>query len=128
MHYITMVFDIKNSRKIKNRELIQNELITTIKLCNEQFNDIIASPFLIILGDEWQGLLKAHSDYKKVIAFFKEHLPEEILFYTGIGIGEIAINNLELTVNQLDGPSFYLAREAITYAKKKNHMLVVLEN
>ena len=46
----------------------------------------------------------------------------------GIGIGEVTVYNFELTVNQLDGPSYYLAREAINYCKKHKHSLVMLSN
>ena len=125
MNYITLVFDIKKSRELVNRSEVQNILIESLKKCNEEFKDIIASPFLIIIGDEWQGLLKEGSDYNKIINFFKNSLPSNIEFYTGIGIGYITIHNFELTVNQLDGPSFHLARNAINYAKKKNYSIVL---
>lgn len=127
MNYITVVFDMKNSKKLNNRNEIQEILIEAIKKCNEDFKDIIMSPFLIILGDEWQGLLKEGSDYNKIIKYFKDSLPSNIDFYTGIGIGDVSVNNFELTVNQLDGPSFHLARKAIAYAKKRNLSLVLLQ-
>lgn len=128
MNYITIIFDIKKSRKLANRNEIQHILINALKKCNEDFKDIIASPFIITLGDEWQGLLKEDSNYNLIIDFFHKTLPSYISFYTGVGIGEITVYNFELTVNQLDGPSYYLAREAINYAKKHNHQLVVLSN
>ncbi|SHJ28868.1 SatD family (SatD) [Clostridium cavendishii DSM 21758] len=128
MNYITMIFDIKHSRNLLNRNEIQENLIKVIKKCNQLFSDIILSPFLITLGDEWQGLLKGDSDYNEVIKFFKNNLPSDINFYTGVGIGSITINNFELTVNQLDGPSFHLARKAIKYAKRNNCDLVIFIN
>lgn len=128
MDYITMLFDIKNSRHYPNRTLLQYTLIDALKLCNTQFQEILAAPFLITVGDEWQGLLKPHSNYEPIINFFKLNLPQDVSFYTGVGIGPIAISNFELTVNQLDGPAFYLAREALNYAKRKKYALVVLSN
>ena len=71
-------------------------------------------------------IVKEDSDYNKIIDFFKNSLPSDVEFYTGVGIGDITIHNFELTVNQLDGPSFHLARDAINYAKEKNYSLVVL--
>lgn len=127
MNYITIVCDIKKSRELVNREEVQKILIESLKKCNEEFKEIILAPFLIILGDEWQGLLKEGSDYNKIIEFFNNSLPSNVKFYTGIGIGDITIHNFELTVNQLDGPSFHLARNAIKYAKRKDYSLVVLE-
>ena len=126
MNYITIVFDIKKSRELVNRNEVQKILIQTLKKCNEEFKEIIESPFLIIIGDEWQGLLKEDSDYNKIIDFFKVSLSPDVEFYTGVGIGDITIHNFELTVNQLDGPSFHLARDAINYAKENNYSLVVL--
>ncbi len=125
MIYCTIVCDVRSSRKLKNRDKIQYKIIDMLKQTNEHFKDVIASPFLITIGDEWQGLLKYPCDYLKVIKFFRNTLPE-IKFYTGIGIGEITINDFELTVNQLDGPSFYRAREAIKLAKDKQLPLIIL--
>ncbi|WP_411681172.1 SatD family protein [Clostridium thailandense] len=125
MLYCTLICDIKSSRKLKNREELQYKLIDMLKKTNMKFENVIASPFLITTGDEWQGLLKYPCDYKRLLNFFKQFLPD-IQFYAGIGIGEICIHNFELTVNQLDGPSFYRAREALKYAKRNNLPLVVL--
>lgn len=128
MNYITLIFDIKKSRELSNRNELQEILIKTLKKCNDEFEDIIASPFLITLGDEWQGLLKEGANYNKIIKFFKDNLPSNIEFYTGVGIGNVTVHNFKLTVNQLDGPSFHLARKAIKYAKKNNCSLALLIN
>lgn len=126
--FLTMICDIKNSRLIENRQNVQLELIDTLKKCNLKFEKYIISPFIITLGDEWQGLLKEDAPYLDILNFFKTSLPNNIEFYTGIGIGAITIHNFELTVNQLDGPSFYLARKALKYAKKNNCSLVIIKN
>ncbi|WP_315110086.1 SatD family protein [Clostridium intestinale] len=128
MNFITMVCDLKNSRTLSNRDEIQYILIDTLKKCNLTFKPYIVSPFIITLGDEWQGLLKENTPYLDIINFFKSELPDYIDFYTGLGIGDISINNYELTVNQLDGPSFHLARKAIKYAKKNQCSLAILCN
>lgn len=128
MNYITLIFDIQNSRHISNREEVQYLLIDTIRKCNETFKDILEAHFLITIGDEWEGLLKPQADYRKIIEFYREHLPTYVSFYTGVGIGKVVILNHDLTVNQLDGPSFYLAREALNYAKNHNHKVVVISD
>lgn len=125
MLYCTLICDIKSSKKLKNREEIQYKIIDMLKAANTKFKDIIVSPFLITSGDEWQGLLKYPCDYKKIITFFNEFIPD-VQFYTGVGIGSIYIHNFELTVNQLDGPSFHRAREALKFAKRNNLPLVIL--
>lgn len=125
MAYCTIICDIRSSRKIKNREEIQYKIIDMLKETNRIFKDLIISPFLITIGDEWQGLLKYPCDYFKIINFFKENIPD-IKFYIGIGIGDVCIHNFELTVNQLDGPSFYRARKAIDLAKSIDSPMVIL--
>lgn len=121
-----MLCDIKNSRQLKNREAVQYQLIKTLKKANLLFSHCIKSSFLITCGDEWQGLLKYTCDYIDILDFFRRKM-RHIDFYCGIGIGEISINNFELTVNQLDGPSFHLAREAMKIAKKNNYYVVIIE-
>lgn len=120
-----MICDIKNSTQLKSREAIQYKLIETIKSANNNFSPIIASPFLIILGDEWQGLLNFPCNYSDIHTFFKDSM-KEIDFYCGIGVGEVTIHNFELTVNQLDGPSFHKARKAIRIAKQNNYSTVYI--
>lgn len=126
MNFITLIFDIQNSRQLPNREEVQYLLIDTIRRCNAEYKEMLEADFLITIGDEWEGLLKPNADYSKIIRFYRDNLPAYLSFYTGVGIGKVSILNHELTVNQLDGPSFYLAREAIEYAKNKNHKVVVI--
>ncbi|GMQ56197.1 hypothetical protein AN1V17_05900 [Vallitalea sediminicola] len=127
MIYQVMIFDIKNSRLLANREYIQHKLIAAIKEVNEEYRDIIVSNFIITIGDEWQGLLKYPFHYQKIIDFFNKKL-NCLDIYCGIGIGSISIHDFELTVNQLDGTAFYLAREAIINAKQRNLSLIILKD
>lgn len=126
MDYMTMVCDIKNSHKIELRETLQYKIINMLKEANKNFSEIIADDFIITLGDEWQGLLKYPCDYTSVINFFQDCL-NDVNFYCGIGIGEVSIHNFELTVNQLDGPSFIKARKAIKIAKQLKCSLVIIK-
>jgi hypothetical protein len=121
-----MICDLKGSRNIVNREEVQYKIIDMLKEANTRFSLYIASSFLIILGDEWQGLLNYPCNYEEILEFFSQRLGA-IEFYCGIGIGEIAIHNFELTINQLDGPAFYKARAAIETAKKGNYRFVLIQ-
>lgn len=126
MNYLTMICDIKNSKKVENRQALQYQLIDLLKRTNNVFKDDIVSSFIITMGDEWQGLLKESADFHKILHYFHEALGC-IDFYCGMGIGPITIYDFELTVNQLDGPSFYLARKAIQMAKDSNYSIVLLK-
>lgn len=123
MIYQVVIFDIKGSRQLSNRQEVQYQLIDAIKRVNEKYSDMLASDFIITIGDEWQGLLKYPADYQEIINEFSRLL--DIEFYCGVGIGEITVHDFELTVNQLDGPAFYLARDAIKKAKIGSKALVV---
>lgn len=123
---MTMICDIKSSRKIKNREDAQYRLIATLKEANDTFVNQLAVPFIIVLGDEWEGLLKFPCNYNDIIDFFHQKMVD-IDFYCGLGIGAVSISNFEMTVNQLDGPSFYKARKAINIAKANNYKVVLIQ-
>lgn len=126
MDYLTMICDIKNSRKLENREEVQYRIIDMLKSANQKFASYIAAPFIITVGDEWQGLLKDTQKYNTILSYFHECL-REVDFYCGIGIGDIVIHNFELTVNQLDGPSFHKARKAIKLAKRLQCSLLLIQ-
>lgn len=123
--YCALIFDLKLSRKLPHRSHVQQVLIKSIRDYNTEFHDSIVAPFLIILGDEWQGLLHGTADYRETVSFFRKRL--ELPFYVGAGIGECTVFHEELTVNQLDGPAFYKARHALTLAKECGYTEVMIQ-
>ena len=125
VEYMTVICDLKDSKQLADRESVQYRLIDALKEANANFASVLAAPFIITIGDEWQGLLAYPCDYKSVLDFFCGKLAG-LEFYTGVGIGEVTIHNFELTVNQLDGPSFYKARMAIKIAKRMKFSLVYI--
>ncbi|MGE5598576.1 MAG: SatD family protein [Bacteroidota bacterium] len=125
MEYITVICDLKGSKRLKDRDAIQHRLIQALRETNGRFGRILAAPFIITVGDEWQGLLVYPCDYRMVLDFFHERL-EGLDFYTGLGVGEVTVHDRELTVNQLDGPAFHKARAAVNLAKRKNFSLVYI--
>lgn len=114
-----VIFDLKKSRSLANRAQVQATLIAAIKQYNVDHESQIVAPFLIIVGDEWQGLLRDDSYYREAIAFFETKL--QLSFYVGIGVGDCTVQIEELTVNQLDGPAFHKARDALRYAKANGY-------
>lgn len=119
LDYLAVICDIKDSKYIQNRKEVQYLIIDMLKEANKLFSDIIVCPFAITAGDEWEGLLFLGCNYENLLNFFGETLGN-IKFYCGIGKGEITIDDFSLPANQLDGPAFYLARKAITLAKKSD--------
>ncbi|MCL6442887.1 MAG: SatD family protein [Alicyclobacillus sp.] len=123
--YCAVLFDLKRSRMLANRSQVQKTLIQSIKTYNAEFSSVIVAPFLVILGDEWQGLLREGADYESTIHFFASQL--QLPFYVGVGIGECTVVDEELTVNQMDGPAFYKARHALKLAKEFGYTKVIIE-
>lgn len=112
--------DIVGSRRLKNRELIQENLNNYIQKLNMEFRDILASPITFVLGDEWQIILKKPSKSYHIIAAFQKFLRKEnIDIYAGIGIGTISTDLYEDT-RLMDGECFVRAREALSIVKNKN--------
>lgn len=126
MDFMTIICDLKNSSRLENRTAVQYRLIDTLKEVNQCFAASIKVPFIITMGDEWQGLLNSSSDYSSILNYFHQNL-EGIDFYCGIGLGPVTVHDFELTVNQLDGPSFYKARRAIRLAKRFDYSLVFIQ-
>lgn len=113
--YTALICDIKNSKKIKNREEIQNKLKNMLNYINKEYNEYIESKFTITLGDEFQCLFNDASVVIDVIEYIKQEFDVSVRF--GIGIGFITTTiNKEIAIGA-DGPAYHYAREAINNAK-----------
>lgn len=62
--YAALIADIVDSRKYKDRLLVQKLLKSSLKLLNNWFSDSLHTEMVISSGDEMQGLFKdAYSSY-----------------------------------------------------------------
>lgn len=115
--YIAVIGDIKNSRKIGNRDGVQEKLKKVLLDINKKYSNDIASKFTITLGDEFQGLLHDGENVMDIISEIERKMyPIKIRF--GIGIGEITtVIDSERAIGA-DGPGYYKAREAIEFLKQ----------
>ncbi len=120
--YIAIIGDIKDSKKLENRNMIQNQLKQVFEMINETYCADISSKFLITLGDEFQGLLHNGANALTIIHEIEGKMfPVKIRF--GIGVGEITTDIDKDTPLGADGPAYYNARIAIEGLKadeKKN--------
>lgn len=120
IQYCAIIGDINNSRQLERRGSIQVRFKRAIRTINTEFESEIASPFMITLGDEFQGLLSSPvRSYR--LARRLQDLMEPVPFAFGIGIG-----NLETPLNRreplgMDGPCFHNARKALLLAKKNKN-------
>lgn len=114
--YVAVIGDIKNSKEINNRKDVQIKLKNVLNQINKKYKAVIASKFMITLGDEFQGLLCQGKDVIDIIEEIQQEMyPVQIRF--GIGIGEISTDiNPEMSIGA-DGPGYYKARAAIEWLK-----------
>ena len=115
--YIAIIGDIKKSKKLNNRNVVQNVFKKVLNNINEKYSKDISSKFMITLGDEFQGLLHDGSNVMNIIEEIQRELyPVEIRF--GIGVGQITTDiNFDMAIGA-DGPGYYKAREAIEFLKE----------
>lgn len=114
--YIAIIGDIRKSKTINNRGLVQEKLKGILDYINEKYKLDLASRFIITLGDEFQGLLTTGDNLIEIITYIKKEIyPVNIRF--GIGIGAITTKiNPEISLGA-DGPSYHKARETIDILK-----------
>lgn len=121
---IVITGDLKSSKKMDNRNLIQNNLKNTIQYINSHYELYIISKFRIIGGDGFQGLI-SESDIILDIYFdlFQINHP----FYLGIGVGSVS-TTLSEDVQEMDGEAFHYSSNSLSIAKKKNRWIVLKTN
>lgn len=120
--YCAVIGDMINSRQIlpEQREHIQVRLKQLLEEVNVKFSSYLASPFLITLGDEFQGLLTAAEPTLEIIESIDRGLAEyEVRVRYGIGLGEVNTRiNREQALGD-DGPAYHLARETVDFLKQE---------
>lgn len=116
--YGVVNMDIVASRNMKEREKFQNILLGFIDHMNKQHQDILVAPICLILGDEWQFILREPSMCYDLVHEFQRMLwQHEVQAYAGIGIGNISTQIYD-DPRMMDGPCFIMARRALGIAKR----------
>lgn len=119
--YLAIIGDIKNSRSIDERGVVQDKLRNILQEVNQKYAADIAAGFMITLGDEFQGLLVQVDHTMQLIEEIRlGMLPVRIRF--GVGIGAITTSIDPQMAIGADGPCFYKARSAIDYLKKSEKL------
>ncbi len=114
--YYAIIGDIVDSKKIKNRLEMQEKLKEFLNKINNDYDDSIASKFIITLGDEFQGLLENPVKMFEIINKIELYM-KPIKFRFGIGVGNILTNIDEKMSIGSDGPVWWNARNMISELK-----------
>ncbi len=117
--YIAFIADMVGSRKVprSRRGVLQKRFAELMGGLNRDYRKMIASGFVITLGDEFQGLLNSASLIPDLIWRVEgDFLQCE--FRVGIGLGRLDTPIQKYALN-IDGPALHTARAAIEDAKKR---------
>lgn len=120
MKYVTFTIDCVSSKKVGNvTEIIEGKLE---KLNNDKLrNNSFVTPFIVMRGDEVQGVIKHDEYFIRNIRYLREAF-YPIMIRIGIGIGNID-NEDSISLHnpwKLNGTAFHYAREAIEYLAGHN--------
>ncbi|MDD3958971.1 MAG: SatD family protein [Oscillospiraceae bacterium] len=118
--YFAIIGDIRASREMAERGLIQKKLRSVLDMVNERFGEDIAAGFTVTLGDEFQGLLSRGENIPEMIGMIERGM-DPIRLRFGIGIGEITTEIDRERAIGADGPAFYAARTAILFLKNNEN-------
>lgn len=111
--YVAIIGDIIDSKKINNRNEVQQKLKQILNEINQLYDPIISANFMISLGDEFQGLLNTQEDTFEIINYIEMNMfPTKIRF--GIGVGTIDTDINKNNSLEIAGPAYYNSRKCIT--------------
>lgn len=120
--FCVMTIDLRRSKKLRNRAFVQKEVLALLEDVNYKFKTDIQSEFMMVLGDEFQGVLISPKKAYQIFKYIKSHLEAE--FYCGVGIGRIN-TALSRKPSEMDGPAFHKSREALEEAKKEKVEMII---
>lgn len=117
MNYLTLIGDIKESKKLVDRNATQRRLQATCGDLNRRADSLqLVAPFTVTLGDEFQAVFTgAQHIWSCIFAVESSLYPVRVRYGMGIGGIDTKINRSQSI--GMDGPAFHLAREAITSLK-----------
>ncbi len=118
-----LIGDLLGSRSIDRRTEAQDALERELEALDQRLGDGLAARFVLTLGDEFQGLLRAPELVLPCLIHLETHLPALPIRF-GVGWGRLA-TQLRARAIGMDGPCFHHARAALERAKREQRWIVV---
>ena len=118
MPYVAVKLDVVRSRRVPDRQHLQDRLLAAVEVLNARFPGVIAARFVVTHGDEVQGLLASPCPELVTIleGFYDALHPHRVR--AGIGLGELH-TRLQPTAIGMDGPAWHAATDAIDTAARE---------
>lgn len=116
--FVALIGDIRASKEIDDRKEAQEAFKEVVEGLNDRVGSaVIASPFTVTTGDEFQALLTdATAAVDAAVTASDRFHPAKLRFGIGCGPLETAVNPNQAI--GMDGPCFHHARTAIESAKR----------
>ena len=119
--YAAVTVDIIGSTAMyeSTGEPIRARLLTVLESINRRFEDYLAVPFGITLGDEFQGLVRD----VRATPYIIYHIRAELIplrCREGVGIGPVA-SGLVSSTRDMEGPAFSMSRNALDETKERKN-------
>ena len=124
IQYAALIFDVIESRKFKDRFVLQSYLKTAVEICNTLFASTLCKPVMFSAGDEMQGLFHSAQAAYRYFAFFSR-LAYPVQLRCGIGFGELDVFSADWMTTELDGPAYHRAREAIALCHERQEQPII---
>jgi len=133
--YMVLIGDIIQSKRLKDRELVQKRFISLMTSLNNRYTECIISSFKITQGDEFQGLLKDGTNIMEIVDYIIAEMQMVHLRF-GVGIGEVDTKIHTRNSSLIDGPCYHRARTAIErveasekkYSSALTNIMVITSN
>lgn len=116
--YFMIIGELRGLETRLQRAQVEERLTEILKKVNEEYGGVIASNFIMTIGNEFQGLLHRGDKIMEIIDLLRFHMEGvELLF--GIGVGDIETRITKLSIG-VDGPAYWNAREALLNIHEDN--------
>lgn len=125
-NYIAIIGDLIDSKKAPTRDALQEKLVDSFNILNQNYAEIIVSKLTVTLGDEFQVLVEPSAKIFQFIDDIQRLVDHPIRF--GIGYGEIATKiDPEVSLGA-DGSAYWNARAAIENIEQNSYKGILRQN
>jgi len=124
IQYTALILDVIESRKFKDRFVLQSYLKSAVEICNTLFKELLCKPVMFSAGDEMQGLFYTADAAYRYFAYFSR-LAYPVQLRCGIGFGKLDVFSPDWMTTELDGPAYHRAREAIALCHERQEQSVI---
>ncbi|MGQ9809738.1 MAG: SatD family protein [bacterium] len=115
--YLVVAGDLRRSRKIGQRKLIQENLKRAMQSINREFREFVVSDFRVVGSDGFLGMLADGTCLLEIYYRLFEIIDHP--FYFSVGIGDLS-TRVSKNIEEIDGRAFHTARDGLRGAKRMN--------